>query len=121
MQPLLGSVIWKCVLRFGGTLVAGLLGLGALYFSVLCNDLSFEDKPAKVRQPAVLLRAVAVAMACCAAYAESLCPHAASAGCLSCAVVPVNRVPALPPHLPAQSLPSPSFYASARAPSSSSP
>ena len=36
------------MLRFGGTIVAGLLGLGALYFTVLCNGLSFENKPAKV-------------------------------------------------------------------------
>jgi hypothetical protein len=36
------------VLRFGGTLLAGLLGLGVLYFTVLCNGLSFENKPAKV-------------------------------------------------------------------------
>ena len=46
--PPAGSVIWKCVLRFGGTLLAGLLGLGVLYFTVLCNGLSFENKPAKV-------------------------------------------------------------------------
>ena len=46
--PSAGSVIWKCVLRFGGTLLAGLLGLGVLYFTVLCNGLSFENKPAKV-------------------------------------------------------------------------
>lgn len=64
LQPLLGSVIWKCVLRFGGTLVAGLLGLGALYFSVLCNGLSFEDRPAKVCLPE----------ACC-------CPPALPQGC----------------------------------------
>ena len=48
-----GSVVWKCVLRFGGTLVAGILGVGALYFTVLCNGLSFENKPPKVcRLPA---------------------------------------------------------------------
>lgn len=29
-------------------MVAGLLGLGALYFTYLCNGLSYENKPAKV-------------------------------------------------------------------------
>lgn len=46
--PPQGSVIWKCFLRFGGTVVAGLLGLGSLYFAVLCNGLSFENHPPKV-------------------------------------------------------------------------
>jgi len=46
--PATGSVIWKTVLRFGGTVVAGVLGLGALYFTVLCNGISFENRPAKV-------------------------------------------------------------------------
>ncbi|GAB4814515.1 hypothetical protein N2152v2_001561 [Parachlorella kessleri] len=46
-EPLAGSAVWKCVLRFGGTVVAGLLGLGALYFTYLCNGLSYENKPAK--------------------------------------------------------------------------
>lgn len=45
----MGSVVWKSFLRFSGTVVAGILGLGALYFSVLCNGLSFENHPAKVR------------------------------------------------------------------------
>ena len=38
----------RCALRFGGTVVAGILGLGALYFAVLCNGLSFENHPPKV-------------------------------------------------------------------------
>ncbi len=45
-SPLLPSP--RCFLRFGGTVVAGILGLGALYFSFLCNGLSFENEPPKV-------------------------------------------------------------------------
>jgi hypothetical protein len=41
-------VLWKCFLRFGGTVVAGLLGLGALYFSFLCNGASFDNRVPKV-------------------------------------------------------------------------
>ncbi|KAL4435890.1 hypothetical protein ABPG77_000652 [Micractinium sp. CCAP 211/92] len=67
-EPLLGSVIWKCVLRFGGTLVAGLLGLGALYFSVLCNDLSFEDKPAKFIAMTAALTVLSMPLAAGTAY-----------------------------------------------------
>lgn len=47
-EQLAGSVLWKCFLRFGGTVVAGLLGLGALYFSFLCNGLSFDNRVPKV-------------------------------------------------------------------------
>ena len=52
--PPAGSVIWKSVLRFGGTLVAGVLGLGALYFVYLCNGLSFENQPPKVRSAGIV-------------------------------------------------------------------
>ncbi|KAL4458781.1 hypothetical protein ABPG75_013646 [Micractinium tetrahymenae] len=67
-EPLLGSVIWKCMLRFGGTLVAGLLGLGALYFTVLCNGLSFEDRPAKFIAMTVALTVLSMPLAAGTAY-----------------------------------------------------
>lgn len=55
LQP---AALRRCALRFGGTVVAGILGLGALYFSVLCNGLSFENRPPKVRAGAVRCRTV---------------------------------------------------------------
>lgn len=46
-EPVAGGVVWKSILRIVATVAAGVLGLGAIYFTVLCNGLSYENRPAK--------------------------------------------------------------------------
>ncbi len=44
-----GSVIFKAVMRFVGTVLGGAAGLGATYFTLLCNGLNYDNRPQKVR------------------------------------------------------------------------
>ena len=44
----IGAVYQKGSLRLLGTVVGTALGLGTLYFAVLCNGLNHENNPAKV-------------------------------------------------------------------------
>ena len=48
-ETTIGAVYQKSILRLLGTVVGAALGLGTLYFAVLCNGLSHENKPLKVR------------------------------------------------------------------------
>eukprot|EP00887_Chlorella_sp_A99_P005115 scaffold25.g5115.t1 len=59
-EPVAGGVVWKAILRLGGTVAAGLLGLGAIYFTLLVNGLSYENQPGKFVAMTAVLTAYAV-------------------------------------------------------------
>lgn len=44
----IGAVYHKGLLRILGTILGAVLGLGTLYFAVLCNGLSHANAPGKV-------------------------------------------------------------------------
>lgn len=44
-----GGVVFKSLMRLAGTALGALAGLGGIGFAVLCNGLSYENTPAKVR------------------------------------------------------------------------
>lgn len=48
-HPLLaGGVVFKGLMRLAGTILGGLAGMAAMYFTFLCNGASYDNQPAKV-------------------------------------------------------------------------
>lgn len=83
----IGAVYHKGTLRLLGTIVGAVLGLGTLYFAVLCNGLNHENNPAKVCW-------VGESAAC----GIDFCPGCALSYCVPLQVPrSVNPPPALPP------------------------
>ena len=47
LEPSTGGVIFKAIQRFAGTVLGGAAGVGAMYFTYLCNGLTYDNHPQK--------------------------------------------------------------------------